>query len=80
MWLQTPRYSGNGTIRTCSSLVGGGYAIKFAEFDSAGPYSASYRLSQVPQIGIARKGTSHSYTSALSGLALTLSGVNVKKL
>ena len=56
MWLQTPRYSGDGTIRTCSSLVGGGYAIKFAEFDPARPYSASYRLSQVPQIGIARKG------------------------
>ena len=48
MWLQWPKYSGDGTFGTCSSLVGGGYAIKFAEFDSAGPYSASYRLSHVP--------------------------------
>lgn len=56
MWLQWPKYSGDGTFRTCSSLVGGGYAIKFAEFDSAAPYSASYRLSYVPEIGIARQG------------------------
>jgi hypothetical protein len=55
MWLQTYKFSGDGTIRTCSSLVGGGYAIKFAEFDPASPYSASYRLSHVPEIGLSRK-------------------------
>lgn len=54
MWLQMYRFSGDGTIRTCSGLVGGGYAIKFAEFDPAGPYAASYRLSNVPEIGISR--------------------------
>jgi hypothetical protein len=55
MWLQQ-KYSGDGTFRTCSSLVGSGYAIKFAEFDCASPYSASYRLSHVPEIGIGRQG------------------------
>jgi hypothetical protein len=56
MWIQTKRYSGDGTIRTCSSFLSGGYAIKFAEFDSAHPYSTSYRLSHVPQISSSGRG------------------------
>lgn len=50
MWLQAKRYSGDGIIQTCSSLVGAGYRIDFPEFDASRPYSASYRLSKLPQV------------------------------
>lgn len=50
MWLQTKQYSGDGVIHVCSNLLSGGYAIKFVEFDSTHSYSASFRLSNVPQV------------------------------
>ena len=49
MSAQATQYSGDGTIHTCSNLFEGGYGIDFASFDSSRPYSASYRLSHVPQ-------------------------------
>lgn len=50
MWLQTKRYFGNGTIRTCNNLLAPGYAIEFPTFDASKDYAASYRLSHVPQV------------------------------
>jgi hypothetical protein len=50
MGTQAKQYSGDGTLRTCSKLIGQGYAIEFAPFDATKPYLASYRLSHVPQV------------------------------
>ena len=50
MGMQAKQYSGDGTLRTCSKLIGQGYAIEFAPFDATKPYLASYRLSHVPQV------------------------------
>ena len=50
MGMQAKQYSGDGTLRTCSKLIGQGYAIEFAAFDATKPYLASYRLSHVPQV------------------------------
>jgi hypothetical protein len=47
--MQAKQYSGDGTLRACSNLLGQGYAIEFAPFDATKPYLASYRLSHVPQ-------------------------------
>ena len=49
MWMQVKRYSGDGVIRTCSTVLVPGYLIEFPKFDSTRPYEASYRLSHVPQ-------------------------------
>jgi len=51
MWIQSAQYSGDGELRTCSNALGGGYDIEFPPFAAAKPYSASYRLAHVPQIG-----------------------------
>ncbi len=58
MWLQIMRYSGDGVIHSCSSshpviatLVSWpGYQIEFPKFRADGPYEASYRLSNIPQV------------------------------
>jgi hypothetical protein len=50
MGMQAKQYSGDGTLRACSKLIGQGYAIEFAPFDATKPYLASYRLSHVPQV------------------------------
>ena len=50
MGMQAKQYSGDGTLRTCSKLIGQGYAIELAPFDATKPYLASYRLSHVPQV------------------------------
>lgn len=49
MWLQAKRYAGDGSLQICSTLFSSGYSITFARFLAAKPYSASYRLSHVPQ-------------------------------
>ena len=50
MWFQIRAYSGDGSIRYCSTITGGGYAIRFPKFDPAHAYTASYRLSHLPSV------------------------------
>jgi hypothetical protein len=50
MWLQTRRYSGDGSIETCSNIFSSGYKITFPEFDSRHAYQVTYRLSNVPHV------------------------------
>ena len=49
MWLQTKRYSGDGSIQTCSTLVASGYKITFPVFSAASSQKLTYRLSRLPQ-------------------------------
>jgi hypothetical protein len=49
MWAQAKQYSGDGVIYTCSNIFMRGYGIDFPRFDASQPYTASYRLSKVPQ-------------------------------
>jgi hypothetical protein len=58
MWVETKGYSGDGVIHTCSTLFGGGYGIDFPKFDASRPYTASYRISNVPQTARERSGFS----------------------
>jgi hypothetical protein len=48
--IQARQYSGDGQIRTCSNLMGPGFAIDFAPFDASVAYTKSYHLSNVPQV------------------------------
>jgi hypothetical protein len=50
MQLQAMRYSGDGVIHTCSNIFAGGYRIDFPSFAASEPHTASYRLSNVPQV------------------------------
>jgi hypothetical protein len=50
MWAQTKRYSGDGIINNCSSLIGAGYRIDFPEFDASRPFNASYQMAHVPKV------------------------------
>jgi hypothetical protein len=47
MWVQVLRYSGDGVIHAAPIMPG--YQITFPKFGASQPYSASYRLSRVPQ-------------------------------
>ena len=47
-WLQTKRYSGDGSIETCSNMFSPGYMITLPEFDAGHSYRITYRLSNVP--------------------------------
>jgi hypothetical protein len=51
MALKAKRYSGDGLLTTCSNLLMQGYAIDFSRHPSDQPFSATYKVSQVPQIG-----------------------------
>lgn len=51
MWLQVKKYSGDGVIHNCSSLLSPGYSIEFPKFSSASPYQNTYRINRVPQRG-----------------------------
>jgi hypothetical protein len=50
MWIKAKQYSGDGTLRTCSTVFAQGYAIDFPGFDPTQPYAAVYRVSHLPQM------------------------------
>jgi len=55
MWIKAKQYSGDGTLRTCSTILAQGYAIDFPPFDPGQPYTAVYRISHVPQVSRAAR-------------------------
>jgi len=50
MWIKAKQYSGDGTLRICSTLLAQGFAIDFPPFDPTQPYTVVYRVSHVPQV------------------------------
>src|SRR5262249_11119671 len=50
MWIQTKRYSGDGTIHNCSNLLSAGYRIDFPEFNAFRPFTGSYQMRHVPKV------------------------------
>ena len=50
MWLKGKQFSGDGTLRECSTVLSQGFEIGFPGFDPSQPYRADYRISNVPQV------------------------------
>ena len=51
MLIKAKRYSGDGVFSTCSNLLAQGYSIEFSRHPSDKPFSATYKLSHVPDVG-----------------------------
>jgi len=51
MAIKAKRYEGDGVLHVCSTWLGQGYTIDFPLFPSDQPYSASYKLSHIPNVG-----------------------------
>lgn len=51
MSVKVGRYSGDGAIRACSTILAQGYTIDFPPFYPRRPFTASYKMSSLPDVG-----------------------------